>query len=99
MSKTDTKTEPGLYLLGEVVARKRREAKTAAGVPRFLVSLFVRTNTGVVQADRWADNPVPDGTPDVGAVVMLPVATSAFMSHGMAVSRLTWGGSEGGSDF
>jgi hypothetical protein len=30
---------------------------------------------------------------------MLPVATSAFMSHGMAVSRLTWGGSEGGSDF
>jgi hypothetical protein len=99
MAKSDTKTEPGLYLFGEVVARKRREAKTAAGASRFLVSLFIRTNTGVLQADRWADHPLPGGTPDVGASIMLPVAATAFMSHGVAVSRLTWGGDEGGSDF
>ena len=99
MPRTTDKAEAGLYLMGEVVARKRKEAKSAAGAARFLVSLFVRTATGVLQADRWADNPVPDGTPAVGDSVMLPVNTSAFMSHGMAVCRLTWGGDQGGSDF
>jgi hypothetical protein len=28
----------------------------------------VRTNAGVTQADRCADSPLPDGTPDVGGV-------------------------------
>jgi len=68
MPKNEGKTEPGLYLLGEVMARKRREVKTAAGAARFLIRLFVRTNAGVTQADRCADSPLPDGTPDVGGV-------------------------------
>ena len=42
---------------------------------------------------------VPDGTPSVGEPVEMPVRVGAYLSHGMAVARLSWGADDTGSDF
>jgi hypothetical protein len=80
------------------VARKRKEARNGDKT-RFCITLFVRTEAGTLQADRWSDTAVPEGTPSVGERVELAVSTGAYMSHGMAVSRLSWGEHSNGSDF
>jgi hypothetical protein len=93
-----TPEKDGLFLRGEVVARRRKEARTGDKT-RYCVTLFVRSEAGTYQADRWSDSPVPEGTPAVGARVELPVTTGAYITHGMAVSRLSWGEQSTGSDF
>jgi hypothetical protein len=87
-----------LILRGEVVARKRKEARSSDKT-RFCITLYVRTARQTYQADRWSDQPVPEGTPAVGDVVELEVTTGAYLSHGAAMSRLSWGGQANGSDF
>ena len=80
------------------MARKRKESRSGDKT-RFCITLFVRAESGTYQADRWSDEPVPQGTPAVGDKVELQVATGAFMSHGSAVSRLSWGEHSTGRDF
>jgi hypothetical protein len=92
------KTEDGLVLRGEVVARKRREARQGEKT-RFCITLFVRGRERTYQADRWSDSPVPPGTPALGDKVELQVFAGAYLSHGMAMSRLSWGGEAAGNDF
>ena len=48
---------------------------------------------------RFGDEPVPQGTPGVGDKVELQVVAGAYMSHGSALSRLSWGEHSTGSDF
>jgi hypothetical protein len=92
------KVEDGLVLKGQVVARKRREVKKDQQL-RYCISIYVRWSEGVYQTDRWSDNPAPVDTPAVGARVDLPVSLGAYMSHGVAVARLSWGGADAGGDF
>jgi hypothetical protein len=92
------KTEDGLLLRGTVVARKRREAKQGDRT-RFCLTLFVRTAVQTYQVDRWADSPLPQGTPEVNEKVEMPITVGAYLSHGMAMARLSWGSTASGSDF
>ncbi len=80
------------------MARKRREAKQGDKT-RYCITLWMRTPQQTFQVDRWADNALPDGTPAVGQRLELPVAMGAYISHGMAVARLSWGSANNGSDF
>jgi len=91
-------TNDGLLLRGEIVARKRKESRSGDKT-RFCITIFVRAESGTYQADRWSDAPVPSGTPAVGDHVELQVTAGAYMSHGSAVSRLSWGEHSSGSDF
>jgi hypothetical protein len=92
------KAEDGLVLRGLVVARKRREVKKD-GNTRYCISVFVRWAEGELQADRWTDPSLPSDTPAVGAKVEMQVAVGAYLSHGVAVARLSWGAVEAGGDF
>jgi hypothetical protein len=67
---------------------------------RYCISLFVRTSDRVVQADRWTDEMMPAAMPEVGEKVDLQVTTGVYLSHGVAMSRLSWGESDAaGTDF
>jgi hypothetical protein len=92
------KNTEGLFVRGQVIARKRKEV-TQGGKKRLRVTPFTRSGAQVQQADRWSDDPLPEGTPSVGRNVELPVWLGAYVAHGMAVARLSWGGAAAGSDF
>jgi len=96
MAKEQTE---GLFLRGLVQAR-RREVKKSDGGLRYCISLFVRTADRVVQTDRWTDNPMPPHLPAVGDRVEVEVSVGAYLSHGVAMARLNWGGEDAaGTDF
>jgi hypothetical protein len=92
---TDSPDADGLVLIGVAQARRRREVKGRDGRVRFCITLFVRASAQVYRCDRWSDAAVPDGTPDIGQHVELPVRAEAYTSHGTAMSRLAWGADSG----
>lgn len=90
--------DDGRLLRGTVVARKRREVKQGDKT-RFCISIFVRWSEGVLPADRWSDKALPDDPPSVGQKVERPVSVGAYLTHGVAMARLTWGAANAGGDF
>jgi hypothetical protein len=101
MPKTTEPERPaGLFLMGEIVARKRREVRQADGRLRYCITLYVRCGPRTYTADRWADVPRPEDTPQTGQNVSLQVEPHAYLSHGVAMARLSWGeDGHAGSDF
>lgn len=94
-------SEGGLLLAGEVLDRRRRTitGKKAGEADRFVIALSVTGAGHNYTAEMWSDSRLPDGVPNVGDRVAIPVEVRAYVQGGLARHTLVFGKSAKGESF
>jgi acetyl/propionyl-CoA carboxylase alpha subunit len=93
-------TRDGIFVVGTVVARVRREFPGTDGkATRYNLTVAVQTESGLVRAERWSNSPSPTDVPERGDRIVLPIAITYYHGKGGTGCRMTWGSSEVGEEF
>jgi hypothetical protein len=80
----------GVFIAGNVVARRRREVVNKSGQTRFLITMAILAKMGLFQIERWSETSLPEDIPVVGQEVSIPVKIGAYLINGQPRVRLEW---------
>jgi hypothetical protein len=89
----------GLYLIGDVTGRQRREFDKKGGGRRYNITLTILTPDGLFRPERWSDAPSPTDVPRIGEHVKIKVNLVHFRTARGDGVRLTWGSDPAGENF
>jgi hypothetical protein len=90
----------GIFLVGTVLGRIRREFPAADGKPtRYCITLALQTEDGLQRPERWSDTPSPSDIPARGDRIVLPIALTYYHGKGGTGVRMAWGDRTRGEEF